>query len=68
MDIVYQVSQYLDPLHMDVSYQVSQYLDPMHINIYYQVSQYLDPLQYTWKLSTRLDSTWIPAYGQCLPG
>jgi hypothetical protein len=46
-------------LHMEIVYQVRQYLNALHmnINIFYQVSQYLDPLQYTWTLSARLYST-----------
>jgi hypothetical protein len=28
MDIVYQVSQYMDLQHMDIVYQVSEYQDP----------------------------------------
>jgi hypothetical protein len=30
MDSVYQVSQYLDPMHLNFVYQVSQCLDPEH--------------------------------------
>jgi hypothetical protein len=47
MNIVYQVSQYLDHKHMDIVYQIRQYLDPLHMGVVYNVSQ--------------LSSVWIPS-------